>query len=73
MKINIYKLFFFKDEEDGGIADRPGDMPDVFHTVFGICGLSLLGYPNLEPVDPRYCMPKAIIDGLLNKPPLKNH
>merc|ERR1719198_1750401 len=21
-----------QDEEDGGIADRPGDVPDVFHT-----------------------------------------
>ena len=38
--------------ENGGIADRPGDMVDVFHTVFGIAGLSLLGYPGLEPVDP---------------------
>ncbi len=28
---------------DGGISDRPGDMPDVFHTFFGIAGLSLLG------------------------------
>jgi geranylgeranyl transferase type-2 subunit beta len=41
-----------QDLEQGGIADRPGDMVDVFHTVFGICGLSLLGYPGLEAVDP---------------------
>jgi len=40
-----------QDPERGGIADRPGDMVDVFHTVFGICGLSLLGYPGLEAVD----------------------
>mmetsp|Transcript_45775 Transcript_45775/g.152722 ORF Transcript_45775/g.152722 Transcript_45775/m.152722 type:complete len:325 (+) Transcript_45775:56-1030(+) len=32
-----------QDEEDGGIADKPGDLPDVFHTFFGIAGLSLLG------------------------------
>jgi len=41
-----------KDPELGGIADRPGNMVDVFHTVFGIAGLSLLGYPGLNEVDP---------------------
>ena len=35
----------------GGIADRPGDMVDVWHTCFGIAALSLLGYPGLAPVD----------------------
>ena len=35
----------------GGIADRPGDMVDVFHTVFGIAGLSLLKFPGLVEVD----------------------
>jgi geranylgeranyl transferase type-2 subunit beta len=33
-----------QNEEQGGIADRPGDEADVFHTFFGICGLSFLGY-----------------------------
>jgi geranylgeranyl transferase type-2 subunit beta len=41
-----------QDPELGGLADRPGDMVDVFHTNFGIAGLSLLGYPGLEEVDP---------------------
>ena len=36
----------------GGIADRPGDMVDVFHTHFGIAGLSLLKYPGLKEIDP---------------------
>jgi geranylgeranyl transferase type-2 subunit beta len=40
-----------QDTENGGIADRPGDMVDVFHTHFAIAGLSLLGYPGLEEVD----------------------
>ncbi|OAX84517.1 hypothetical protein ACJ72_01108 [Emergomyces africanus] len=40
------------DPDEGGIADRPGDMVDVFHTVFGIAGLSLLRYPGLKEVDP---------------------
>ena len=41
-----------QDSETGGIADRPGDMVDVFHTVFGLAGLSLLKYPGLKEVDP---------------------
>ena len=42
-----------QDTERGGMADRPGDMVDVFHTVFGVAGLSLLRYPGLLEVDPR--------------------
>ncbi|WPH01570.1 Hypothetical protein R9X50_00441800 [Acrodontium crateriforme] len=41
-----------QDPDEGGIADRPGDMVDVFHTVFGIAGLSLMGYDGLLEVDP---------------------
>ncbi|TFY61980.1 hypothetical protein EVJ58_g4166 [Rhodofomes roseus] len=48
--------------EHGGIADRPGDQPDVFHTHFGVAGLSLLGYPGLADLDPVYCMPAKIIE-----------
>lgn len=44
---------------------RPGDVSDVFHTFFGICGLSLLGYTEdddggyegLKKVDPVYALP----------------
>ena len=32
-----------QDPEKGGISDRPDDMADVFHTFFGIAGLSLMG------------------------------
>ncbi|KAK4140310.1 terpenoid cyclases/protein prenyltransferase alpha-alpha toroid [Dichotomopilus funicola] len=48
-----------QDPERGGISDRPGDMVDVWHTVFGLAGLSLLKYPGLQPVDEVYCMPKS--------------
>jgi geranylgeranyl transferase type-2 subunit beta len=41
-----------QDSELGGLSDRPGDMVDVWHTFFGIAGLSLLGFPRLEEVDP---------------------
>jgi geranylgeranyl transferase type-2 subunit beta len=40
-----------------GIADRPGDMPDIFHTFFGLAGLSLLGDQQLQPIDPVYALP----------------
>ena len=36
----------------GGLADRPGDAVDVFHTFFGLAGLSLLDHPGLESVNP---------------------
>ncbi|EIW79753.1 rab geranylgeranyltransferase [Coniophora puteana RWD-64-598 SS2] len=51
-----------QDTDRGGIADRPGDEPDVFHIHFGIAGLSLLGYPGLVDLDPVYCMPAPIIE-----------
>ncbi|KAF4632653.1 hypothetical protein G7Y89_g5476 [Cudoniella acicularis] len=43
-----------QDPKEGGFADRPGDMVDVFHTNFGLAGLSLLEHPELEEVDPIY-------------------
>ncbi|KAF2092785.1 type II protein geranylgeranyltransferase beta subunit [Rhizodiscina lignyota] len=51
-----------QDSELGGFADRPGDMVDVFHTVFGLAGLSLMKHPGVREVDPIYCMPKDIIN-----------
>ncbi|KAI0781040.1 rab geranylgeranyltransferase [Trametes elegans] len=57
-----------QDLEHGGISDRPGDQPDVFHTQFGVAGksitvrLSILGYPDLEDLDPVYCMPAKLIE-----------
>lgn len=46
-----------QDEDDGGISDRPDDMADVYHTFFGIAGLSLLGHPGLAAVDPVHALP----------------
>jgi len=50
-----------QDEETGGISDRPGDMVDPYHTLFGLAGLSLLGYSGIKAVDPVFCMPSDII------------
>ncbi|ODN95776.1 geranylgeranyl transferase type-2 subunit beta [Cryptococcus wingfieldii CBS 7118] len=66
--INAEKLTNFilsaQDPDEGGIGDRPGNWVDVFHTLFGVAGLSLLGYPGLQDIDPVYCMPADLIDRL---------
>ncbi|EDO18367.1 hypothetical protein Kpol_1013p39 [Vanderwaltozyma polyspora DSM 70294] len=49
-----------QDEKKGGISDRPENEVDVYHTVFGIAGLSLMGFENLDPIDPAYCMPVSV-------------
>ena len=56
-----------QDEVGGGFADRPGDVADVFHTVFGVAGLSLLGYAGLEEVDAVYCLPKKVVERELGR------
>ncbi|KAF9523298.1 rab geranylgeranyltransferase [Crepidotus variabilis] len=74
--LDVEKLSTFilsaQDPEGGGIADRPGDMVDVFHTHFGIAGLSILGYPGLVDLDPVYCMPASIIEKMGLKKGYKN-
>eukprot|EP00913_Durusdinium_trenchii_P003410 g3157.t2 len=47
--------------EDGGIADRPGDVPDVFHTFFGLAGLSLMRKADLAPIHCVYALPLEVV------------
>ena len=42
-----------QDTETGGFADRPGDLPDPFHTLFGVAGLGLLGEERVKKVRKR--------------------
>ncbi|CAB1326865.1 unnamed protein product, partial [Coregonus sp. 'balchen'] len=51
-----------QDEETGGFADRPGDMVDPFHTLFGVAGLSLLGEGQIKDVNPVLCMPEDVLE-----------
>lgn len=60
-----------QDKENGGISDRPDDAVDVFHTFFGIAGLSLLEYPGLKPLDPAYALPVHVVDRLIFGQPHK--
>ncbi|XP_031551419.1 geranylgeranyl transferase type-2 subunit beta-like [Actinia tenebrosa] len=59
-----------QDNETGGFADRPGDMVDPFHTVFGLTGLSLLGSNEVEEINPVYCLPQKTINKLKSQPEL---
>jgi geranylgeranyl transferase type-2 subunit beta len=54
-------LYQNQDTDTGGIADRPGDLVDVYHTFFGIAGLALMGDSTLEPVDPVYALPCTVV------------
>ncbi|EDL82531.1 RAB geranylgeranyl transferase, b subunit, isoform CRA_g [Rattus norvegicus] len=62
--------FCSQDEETGGFADRPGDMVDPFHTLFGIAGLSLLGEEQIKPVSPVFCMPEDVLQRVNVQPEL---
>ena len=59
--IDLDKLKTFilrcQDDINGGISDRPDDEPDVYHTFFGIAGLSLMKHEGLEEIDPIYALP----------------
>lgn len=58
----VQSLMQGKDTENGGISDRPDDAVDVFHTYFGVAGLSLLEYPGLKAIDPAYALPVDVVN-----------
>lgn len=57
-------------DASGGIADRAGNCADVFHTFFGIAGLSLLGklnsstVPAHDAIDAAYALPRSVVERL---------
>uniref|UniRef100_A0A915Q7S6 Geranylgeranyl transferase type-2 subunit beta n=1 Tax=Setaria digitata TaxID=48799 RepID=A0A915Q7S6_9BILA len=63
---SMTKFILACQDSDGGFADRPGDVADPFHTVFGLAGLSLLGAysDSLTAVDPVFCMGKKYLSDL---------
>lgn len=69
--IYSYSYFNFQDNETGGFSDRTGNIPDIFHTLFGLGALSLLGNePRLNRINATYCMSQTVIDRLQLKPQL---
>ena len=60
-------ILLCQDADDGGIADKPGNQPDVYHTFFGIAGLSLLGWDksnSVGDIDPTFAMPPHALERL---------
>ena len=54
-----------QDDELGGIADRPGDWIDPFHTLFGLAGLSMLDFDSknkLKEINPVVCMCESTLE-----------
>ena len=45
------------DGTGGGIADRPGNETDVFHTFFGLTALSLMNQYDLVKINHTYAIP----------------
>lgn len=53
-----------QDIESGGFSDRPGDVADPYHTLFGLAALSLMGNGSVKKVNPTYCMAQEVMDRL---------
>ncbi|KAM7273287.1 hypothetical protein ACFE04_027951 [Oxalis oulophora] len=62
-----------QDVENGGISDRPDDAVDIFHTYFGVAGLSLLQYPGVKAVDPAYALPVDVVNRALSATFVNDH
>ncbi|KAF6142304.1 hypothetical protein GIB67_022917 [Kingdonia uniflora] len=61
----IVNEYYSRDKENGGISDRPDDAVDIYHTYFGVAGLSLLEYPGLKAIDPAYALPVDVVTRIL--------
>lgn len=58
-------IYRAQDPETGGIADREDNQVDVYHTYFGLAGLSLMKFDNLVPIDPVYALPCSLTTDLV--------
>jgi geranylgeranyl transferase type-1 subunit beta len=50
-KENINYVFETYHELIGGFSKWPNCNPDPLHTFMGLCGLSLVEYPRLKPIN----------------------
>lgn len=61
-KESLEKFIINCQDEKGGISDKPGNMVDVFHTYFGVGGLSLMkSLKGLKTIDPTYALPVDVL------------
>ena len=57
-----YFLLASHDEETGGLAARPGNFPDPFHTLFGLAGISMMtNHSTLKKINPCLCMCEDVL------------
>lgn len=75
--INRTKLFNYilacQDDETGGFNDRPGNLVDPFHTVFGLAGVSLLSHEyNVNLGEEGECISQIDIENYKSKIKLVN-
>lgn len=70
----LIKFIINCQDPEGGISDKPDNMVDVFHTYFGIAGISLMdGDERLLKIDPVYALPINILKELGIQTFITNH
>ncbi|KJE96529.1 rab geranylgeranyl transferase [Capsaspora owczarzaki ATCC 30864] len=62
-------LISTQNRSTGGLAPRPNERADVFHTHFAIAGLALLGHASIQAVDARFCLPTLALQQYLSQTP----
>ncbi|OEH80397.1 geranylgeranyl transferase type II beta [Cyclospora cayetanensis] len=54
-----------QDTESGGIADRPGDLADAFHTFFGLAALGMIyRTDHIQELHPVLALPRSVLQTL---------
>ncbi|OQS53573.1 TYPE II PROTEIN FARNESYLTRANSFERASE BETA SUBUNIT [Ecytonucleospora hepatopenaei] len=48
---NLIEFIMKCQHPNGGFSDRPGNMPDIYHQMFALASLSMLGMDGLNKVD----------------------
>lgn len=48
---NLIEFIMKCQHHNGGFSDRPGNMPDIYHQMFALASLSMLGMDGLNKVD----------------------
>lgn len=65
-KENINYIFETYNQITGGFAKWPDCHPDPLHTFMGLCGLSLVDYPGLQPIHPSLVITQRAYNHLKN-------
>ena len=44
------------EDESGGFSDRRGNEPDLYHLMFSLASIALIGEDKLKNIDPGFCL-----------------